>query len=217
MAGAIRVEVPPGRGRAVRVAAGERVRVVDVAGGQVGDLFAFVAPQIRSRSGELNECHSAGHTRAVVSKLFPALGESFMTDRRRPILTLVEDTSPGCHDMLIAACDSARYEALGAIGHRSCAENLREALSAMGLVFRGPTPQPINVFMRIPVEVDGRLRWLSAVSSPGDSVTFEAVLDCVVVVSACPQDLVGINAEGISPLAIEILPSASVQSESEES
>ena len=34
-----RIDVPAASGRAVRVRAGELVRVVDVAGGQVGDVF----------------------------------------------------------------------------------------------------------------------------------------------------------------------------------
>ncbi len=180
------------------MAAGDLVRVVDVEGGQVGDVFAFT-----DGGTELAEHHSAAHTRAGVDKLFPAVGESFVTDRRRPILTLVGDTSPGEHDMLIPACDPARYAALGAPGHRSCAANLREALDEAGLTFTGPTPQPINVFMRVPIGAGGRFSWLTASSRPGDAVTLRAEQDCVVVVSACPQDLVPISDAGLSPLAIE--------------
>ncbi|EME58807.1 hypothetical protein H074_17078 [Amycolatopsis decaplanina DSM 44594] len=191
--------MPPGTAKAVRVAAGDLVRMIDVEGGQVGDVFAF-----RDSGGtELTEHHSAAHTRAGVDRLFPAVGDSFLTDLRRPILTLVEDTSPGEHDMLIPACDPARYTALGAPGHRSCAANLREALEESGLSFAGPTPQPINVFMRVPVGEGGRLNWLTASSRPGDAVTLRARMDCVVVVSACPQDLVRISDAGLSPLAIE--------------
>lgn len=182
----------------MRVAAGDLVRVIDVEGGQVGDVFAFT-----DSGPELAEHHSAAHTRAGIDRLFPAVGESFVTDRRRPILTLVEDTSPGEHDMLIPACDPARYAALGAPEHRSCAANLREALAEAGLSFAGPTPQPINVFMHIPVGADGRLSWLTASSRPGDAVTLRAEMDCVVVVSACPQDLVRISDAGLTPLAIE--------------
>jgi hypothetical protein len=40
----------------------------------------------------------------------------------------------------------------------------------------------------------------------GASVTFEAALDGVVAVSACPQGVVGINRTALSPLAIEVLP-----------
>jgi uncharacterized protein YcgI (DUF1989 family) len=198
-----RVEVPGGAGRALRVRAGELVRIVDIVGGQVGDVFAFAleAPDEHPR----NEHHSAPHTRAATSRLFPAVGEPFVTDRRRPILTLVADTSPGQHDMLIAACDPQRYAQLGVPDHRSCATNLREALTAVGNPYTGPIPQPINVFMRIPVGDDGTLSWLPAPTAAGDAITFRAELDAVVVVSSCPQDLVGINRGAPSPLAVEVL------------
>jgi uncharacterized protein len=193
-----RIEVPGGAGRAVRVQAGELIRVVDVEGGQVGDVFAFA-------TDVPEEHHSAAHTRAATSRLFPAVGEPFVTDRRRPILTLVADTSPGRHDMLIAACDPQRYAQLGAPGHRSCATNMRDALAALGRPYTGPTPQPINVFMRIPIGPDGALSWLPAPTAAADAITFRAELDAVVVVSSCPQDLVGINRGAPSPLAVEVL------------
>lgn len=189
------VEVPAGAGRAVLVHRGEQVRVVDVEGRQVGDVFAFAAEDV-------TEHLSASHTRTSVGRLFPRIGEQFVTNRRRPILTLAGDTSPGVHDMLIAACDSARYRALGATDHRSCAANLRAALAALGLS-TPVTPQPVNVFMNIPVGADGQLRWLPAVSRPGDAITFEAAMDCVVVVSACPMDLNAINGDRPTPLVIE--------------
>jgi len=105
--------VPAGAGRAVWVRHGEQLRIVDVEGGQVGDLFAFAA-------ADPGEYLSASHTRTSTSRLFPRVGEQFMTNRRRPILTLVADTSPGVHDMLIAACDPERYRMLGVPGHACC-------------------------------------------------------------------------------------------------
>src|SRR6266540_698909 len=102
------IHIPAREARAVRVEAGRRFRVVDVEGGQVADTWAFVAE-------DPGEHHSAQHTRAVVDRLFPRPGEQFVTNRRRPILTLEEDKTPGIHDMLIAACDPARYEGLGVI------------------------------------------------------------------------------------------------------
>ncbi|GAA3204694.1 DUF1989 domain-containing protein [Nonomuraea roseoviolacea] len=192
-----RTVVPAREARAVRLAAGQRVSVVDLEGGQVGDVFAFAAEDV-------TEHLSAAHTRATTSRLFPAQGEPFVTDRRRPILTLVSDTSPGWHDMLIAACDPARYAGLGVTGsHPSCADNLRRALAAMGLSVAF-TPQPVNVFMRIPVGENAQLSWLPAVSRPGDAITFEAAMDCVFVVSSCPQDLVGINGSEPTSLAIDV-------------
>jgi hypothetical protein len=189
--------VPARTGRAVRVERGSLVRVVDVEGQQVGDLFAYVV----GPAGVTSEHLSASHTRTATSRLFPAIGEAFVTNRRRPILTLVEDTSPGRHDLLIAACDEARYAALGVPDHPSCARNLRTALGLDVDV----VPQPVNVFMQVPVTVDDTLDWLPATTAPGDSITFRAELDCVVVVSACPQDLTVINGNGPTDLAIDVL------------
>ncbi|KAA0080498.1 urea carboxylase-associated family protein [Mycolicibacterium sp. P9-64] len=190
------VAVSAGTGRAVVVRRGARVRVIDVEGGQVGDLFAFAA-------GDAGEHLSASHTRTSTGKLFPAIGEQFVTTLRRPILTLVDDTSPGAHDMLIAACDPARYRALGVEEHASCADNLQSALAPLRMSV-DVIPQPVNVFMDIPVGANGDLSWLPATSRPGDAVTFTAEMDCVVVVSACPMDLNAINGARPTQLAIEI-------------
>jgi uncharacterized protein YcgI (DUF1989 family) len=66
-------------------------------------------------------------------------------------------------------------------------------------------PQPINLFMNIPVHEDGELGWEPAPTRPGDFLALRAEMDCLVVVSACPQDMVPINGTGPSPLAIELL------------
>jgi hypothetical protein len=65
-------------------------------------------------------------------------------------------------------------------------------------------PQPINLFMNIPVSADGELGWEPAPTQAGDSVTLRAEMDCIVVVSACPQDIVPINNNHPTPIAIEL-------------
>jgi len=192
------VDVPAREGRGVRVSAGRRFRVIDVEAGQVADTFAF-------RADDVSEYHSAEHTRAYVSRLFPRPGEHFVTNHRRPILRLEEDASPGIHDMLCAACDPERYTGLGVEGwHASCQENLRMAMAELGFD-DVEVPQPINLFMNIPVREGGELGWEPAPTRPGDSVTLLAEMDCVVVVSACPQDLVPINNGDPTAIAIELL------------
>jgi uncharacterized protein len=194
------VHVPAREGRGVRVAAGQRFRVIDVDGGQVADTFAF-------RADDISEYHSAEHTRAYVSRLFPRVGEHFVTNHRRPILRLEEDRTPAIHDMLCAACDPERYTGLGVEGwHASCQENLRAAMAELGFD-HVEVPQPINLFMNIPVRDGGELGWEPAPTRPGDSVTLRAAMDCIVVVSACPQDIVPINNGRPSPVAIEVLDS----------
>ncbi len=191
------VLVPPGEGRAVLVREGHHVRVVDVEGGQVGDLFAVAA-------ADPGEYASAGHTRVATRKLFPRPGDPVLTNRRRQILSVVADTSPGRHDMLYAACDPARYALLGAApSHRSCAENLRQALHEHGISLPA-VPQPLNVFMDVRVEEDGTLTSHPASSRPGDYIAFQAAMDCLVVLSSCPMDIVQISSGGITPLELRV-------------
>jgi uncharacterized protein YcgI (DUF1989 family) len=193
-----RIVVPAREGRAVEVEAGRRFRVVDLEGGQVADTFAF-------RAEDLSEYHSAEHTRVYVDRLFPKPGEHFVTNRRRPILWFEEDATPGIHDMLCAACDPERYEGLGVEGwHASCEENLRKAMAELGHE-RIEIPQPINLFMNIPVDGNGELGWEPAPTKPGDHVVMRAEMDIVLAVSACPQDIVAINDRNPTPVAIELL------------
>lgn len=195
--------LPARSGRAIPLSAGEALRVVNTHGTQVVDAWAFNA-------ADLGEFLSMPHLRASLDGIFPPVGAALVTNHRRPILMLEEDSSPGVHDTLIAACDRFRYEHLGcAPGHASCTDNLYAALAAIGLT--PPTcPSPLNLWMNIPVGPDGAIAWRAPVSKPGDHVLLRAVMDCVVVLSACPQDMLPINGADQIPrdAAWQILPAA---------
>ena len=186
MAGDGLVTIPARRGKAAPVAKGQCVRVVNTHGQQVVDTWAF------SRE-DLTEFMSMEHSRTWLERVMPRVGQSMVTNRRRPILTVVEDTSGGIHDTLLAACDRYRYELLGCEGHHdNCTDNLAAALAELGLT-PPETPSPWNLFMNIPVAKDGSVSFEPPVSGPGDYVTLRAEMDCVVAFSACPQDVVPIN------------------------
>ena len=193
-------EVPAREGRAVRLPRGGVLAVGNPFGTQVGDLWAFV-------DWDPHEALSMEHLRPSLRRMTPRVGDALPTNRRRPILTLLEDTSPGVHDTLVASCDVHRYRQLGHEGpHDNCTDNLRLALSALGLA-PGHVPCPLNLWMNTPAAEDGSMRWLPPVSRPGDRVVLRAELDAVVVVSACPMDLLPINGEAavIRPLTLERL------------
>jgi len=186
------VTIPARGGKAAFVEAGQRVRVINTHGQQVVDTWAF------SRDG-LTEFMSMEHSRTFLSRIMARVGDSMVTNHRRPILTLVEDTTPGIHDTLLAACDRYRYELLGcATYHDNCTDNLAAALSELGLT-PPETPSPWNLFMNIPVAPDGSVSFQAPVSRPGDYVTLQAEMDCVVAFSACPQDIVPINGVNCTP------------------
>jgi uncharacterized protein YcgI (DUF1989 family) len=194
-----RYTVPARQGRAVRLAQGQAIAVLNPHGTQVCDLWAFNA-------ANLAEYLSWEHARGALDRIVPRVGDALLTNRRRPILTLTEDTSPGVHDTLIAACDLFRYLNLGVRDyHDNCADNLRMALTAIGLTPL-EVPQPFNVWMNIPVGPDGVIDWLPPVSKPGDRLTLRAAMDCIVVMSACPQDMIPINGRDMRPveLAFEV-------------
>jgi uncharacterized protein YcgI (DUF1989 family) len=194
------VTVPGSHARAVPVKAGETVRVVNTHGTQVVDFWA-----IRADRPEI--ALSMQHSRVRWRNLRPRAGDEMLDEERSLILTLVEDTSPGVHDTVIAACDPFRYAQLGAApGHRSCCANFAEALAELGISRSTPVPAPLNLFMNIPWDIEGNITFEPTVSAPGDSVLFRAEVDVVVIASACPMDIVPINGPGGgTPVDIELV------------
>ena len=188
--------VPARQGRAFRLSEGESIKVVNTHGSQVVDAWALAPPDLR-------EHMSMPHTRAMLESLRVRVGDHVYSERRRPIMTLVEDTSPGVHDMLFPACDPARYELLGHEGHHdNCRENFHAALAELGLE-RPAVPSPLNLFMNVSSD-GGELELLPSVSSPGDHVVLRAERDVVVVLSTCPQDIVPINGPALLPHDVDV-------------
>ncbi len=180
---------------AVRVTRGAALRVINTYGQQVVDAWAFA---------DEREWMSMEHSRLHMGRVNPRLGDTLVTNARRPVLTLAEDTSGGVHDTLLAACDRSRYELLGAPGHDNCTDNLHGALAAAGLV--APcTPSPLNLFENARPGLDGSIAIAPPVSTPGSFVTLRAELDVLVVLSACPQDLAPTNGDGPTDAHYEVI------------
>lgn len=198
--------LPARQGRAARLAAGQVLTIINVHGTQVCDFWAFDASDLR-------EFLSMPHQHAVSSSVYPRAGDRLVSNRRRPLMTFLTDTSPGVHDTVVAACDVYRYRQLGAAHyHDNCTDNLRMALLAIGL--RAPEiPAPFNIWMNTPVGEGGAISWLPPASREGDRVSFRADRDLVVVMSACPQDMVPINGADNTPRDLEFVVSEREQSE----
>lgn len=173
--------LPAGYGVAVPVQRGQSLVLVNTHGSQVVDTWAFNA-------GDMTQFMSMEHTRSRLSRVVPQAGDTLVSNRRRPLLTLQADESPGVHDTLLCACSPELYRELGCDeDHRSCEGNLHEALAGLGL--SAPcTPAPLNLFMNVSVGRDNAVIRNVPPSSPGDSITLRAEMDAVVVISACPQD-----------------------------
>ena len=184
--------VPPRCGVAVRVASGQSIRVINTHGTQVCDFWAFC-------DGNLREILSMAHCHTETGGIMPAVGDMLVSNRRRPMLRIVSDDSPGVHDTVIASCDWPRYQVLGCTDyHDNCADNLRMAMIA--ICEAAPlVPDPFNLWMNIPVSPEGRISWQAPVSSAGNSIVMRAETDIIAVMSACPQDLTPVNGDALAP------------------
>ena len=181
-----RQTIPARGGKATRLEEGQSIRIINTHGEQVVDTWAF-------NLDDMSEYMAMDATRAYNLRIRPRVGDPLLTNRRRKIVVLDEDNSPGVHDTMMAACDRWRYHLLGHVGHHdNCADNLSRALAELGLK-ETHTPSPLNLFMNIPWKDDGALSFDAPVNSPGDNVVLKALIPCIVAMSACPQDILPIN------------------------
>jgi len=190
-------EIAGGAGFAFPLQAGEAARLVNTFGSQVVDTWAL-------SSSDTSEFLSVEHTRRMLGNLFPRVGDVFYSNRRSKMLLLEEDSFPGRHDMLFACCDKWLYKHYGSPpGHANCRDNYLAALFAIG---RDATlvPNPVNLWMNIPVRDSEHVSIEPPVSKPGDHVVLRALMDVVLIFSACPMDVTPINGEDRTPKAVHV-------------
>ena len=186
------ITIPARGGKAALVQEGGIVKIVNTSGTQVVDTWAF-------NVSDIGEFMSMDATRATICKLRADVGDSYYSNRRRAMLQVIEDTSPGVHDTLMAACDNERYGLLGCTDyHDNCADNLRLAAKDAGIDVSW-VPSPLNLFMNIPWTESGSLSFEEPVTRPGHYVKLRAAFDVLVVFAACPQDILPINGRTTPP------------------
>ena len=134
----------------MRLGTGDRLRVVNTYGSQVVDLWAMAADDVL-------ESMSMPHSRNPWFRLAPCPGDMLVTNIRRPILRLLEDSSPGVHDTLIPSCDTERYRQLGAPDHESCTDNFHAALRAIGVDPPRAVPNAVNLWMNVIFQSNGTI------------------------------------------------------------
>lgn len=193
-------EVVAGGAAGFELPAGAVIRIINTFGSQVGATWAFPLPAT-------GEHMSMEHTRIHAQSSRPQPGTVFYTNRHRPILEMTSDSSPRVHDWYLAACNQQRYELLGHQGgHANCEDNLFGVLEAHDI----PTDQcpcPLNLFENVSFLFGDRMEIKPPLSMPRDFVAMRAHLDCLVVLSSCPQDILETNGPDRmpSPLDVEVV------------
>lgn len=177
--------IPAKFAKAAFVKRRQKIKVINTHGTQVVDCWALNA-------SNMLEYMSMEHCRVDLERYKPKTGDTMVTNQRRPILKIMEDTCEGAHDTLLAACDRYRYEKLGCKGyHRNCTDNFWEAMVELNLK-PVELPSPFNLWQNTPVESDGAITPNPPISKRGDYIVLRAEMDLVICLSACPQDITSI-------------------------
>lgn len=160
---------------------GQVLRIVDLEGNQAVDFLVYNLHDDAER-------YSVPDTIAAQRNIFLTVGSVLLSGEGNPMMTVLAD-NVGRHDTIGGACscesNTLRY------GHHTkhqhaCVENFLNAQARHG---RGKRDMVSNVnwFMNVPVEADGSLGIVDGISAPGKYVDLRAEMDCLVVVSNCPQ------------------------------
>lgn len=179
------IEIPAMSARAVQLAAGQTLRVIDVEGAQVADLVAFNAD-------DPSEHLSQGFTRMNLDAVRVRVGDHLFSNLSTPMLEITDDPV-GVHDLLYPPCNELFYErGFGIKGKSGCREHLADALADFGIGYEQVT-DPFNVFMATGVDDSGRTVILPPTSQAGDHFDVRAEMDLIVGVSACAADVTDCN------------------------
>ena len=186
------IEIPARKGKAVQRSGGTTDQGHQLPGQQVVDTWAFAA-------NDIARVHVDGAQPRRDRAYHSRIGDTLVTNRRRPILTFVEDTSGGIHDTLFAACDRWRYEALGCPEyHDSCTDNLWAALAELGLEAAGD-PGAAQFVHEHPGGRRQPRRDPPAGQHPRQLCHIACGDRLHVAFSACPQDLLPVNGLEMRP------------------
>jgi uncharacterized protein len=179
------------------LAAGERLRIVDLEGNQAVDFLVYDLhdPDLR---------YDAAATMAAQRNIFLTTGSVLRDGEGQALLTVVDDTV-GRHDTVGGACscesNTVRY------GHHTkhqhaCVDNFLFALSPYGRGKRDLVSN-VNWYMNVPVDADGALGIVDGISAPGKHLELRADRDVLVVVSNCPQ--INNPCNGFDPTPIRVI------------
>ena len=190
-----RFHIDPQSGAAFTLKQGQILRIIDVDGEQVSDLFCFA-------KDDLEERLSSGHSTDYTGKLFFSKGDGLYSNRSNPMLTIIAD-QVGKHSMLYAPCSQEMFVKSYGVNeaHPNCLDNLVTNLKRFGIQASQITI-PLNVFMSVDINRKGEITIQSPMSKAGDYIDLRAEMDLIVGVTACSAG--ACNNYACTPIGVEI-------------
>lgn len=195
--------IPACHGQAFIVKRGQVFRIFPMEDGQVGDCVFYNANDTR-------EWFHVGQSWAINGILGTGTAKSFRHFYSKPprenvMMTVLADTYPNHWGNMGGRCSKRLYELRDNIreGHRSCQENLAEALAPYGMT-GDDVMDVFNVFMTVDLHPDGSFTIKPTRVTKNDYMEMRAEMDILAAVSACPADTSPTNSGKSQPLGIRI-------------
>lgn len=185
----------PQTGAGFELKKGQKLKVIDLQGEQVSDLFCF-------RKADPTDALSSGRSVDYAETIFFTAGHVLHSQKGLPVLRILEDTC-GRHDFLVTPCSLQMFQMIHQNDryHPSCLENLEKAFTGTG-VNLNQIGTSFNIFMNVPVSDQGKISVKCPLSKPGDFIVFEALEDLIVGLTACSDE--GTNNGSCKSIAYEI-------------
>ena len=182
-------------GKAFRLKKGEVLKVTDLEGEQVSDLFCF-------SEENLTDALSSGRSIDYNETIFLTTGHRLYSNSGNVMLTILEDTC-GRHDFLVTPCSLQMFQMISGNSnyHPSCLNSLSSNLKEFGIAESAITTT-FNIFMNVPVSEDGKISVQAPKSKTGDFITFKAEMNLIVGLTACSDE--GTNNGRCKPVQFEI-------------
>jgi len=176
--------IAPGGYAAKRLNRGARIRLVDLKGDGCVSMLAFNAERPVER---LN----VADTLKVQWNAYLGAGRLLLSDMGKVLLSVLEDEA-GVSDAFCGASNAASNAAKYGEGdnwgpHPNARDRFLLAVAKFGLGRKDIHPC-INWFKGVVVEPDGAMRFRAA-DRPGQSATFRAEMDLILVLANCPHVL----------------------------
>jgi uncharacterized protein YcgI (DUF1989 family) len=208
----------PKSGLALQVRLGQFLRITDLEGKKVVDMVVFNSDDLReklstaySRTRYIPDTPQPYYPRDNVQE-----GDWLMSTLCRPMFTIVKETPrpKGVHSTHVRMCNRFFYEVFGTGAKDGCFEILSAAGAPYGILPQD-LPDSFDLFMNYPHDCSkGHFAMREPVSKAGDYVEFRAEMNCLVVLSNCPDTLSGCNGGEGTPILVEVYEDKSFKPES---
>ncbi|HEU4343997.1 MAG TPA: urea carboxylase-associated family protein [Candidatus Binatia bacterium] len=175
-------------------------QIIRVMGESTADFVVFNSRNVKERFDQ-------ARTKVDQGKIYVTKGDLLISKFNNVMMTIIEDSYRGTHDMEKGMCSTSFYKKWGAqifaiygavwkkLGRKrgaapkhGCWENLAKALRPHG-VAKEDVPSPLNVFQTMVINArTGSMRYaMIRPKAGGDHMDLRAEMDCLVGISACPE------------------------------